>query len=250
MKVIDFKKIVNKSNTVGGWISLNSNQLNEMMIDYFDWIVVDLEHSTLSLSDAENIIRLATANKKPCLVRISQKTESEIKSLLDAGASGIIAPQISSLEEAQEIIKKMYYPPVGERGVGLYRAHNYGEDFAYYSQFHTKGLTFIPQIEDYKGVDDLLNIINNNYVHGFLIGPYDLSASLGCRGDFKNPKFLKYMKKVNAFKTKKLKGFHLVHYNKKDFLKLKKNNYNLIAVGSDILLFSEKIKDLFKKIKE
>lgn len=249
MKCINFKDHLSKiEKPIGGWISLDSSEIHEMIIEAFDWVAVDLEHSTLSLKDAQRIVEKSWSRKKPCLIRISSKTDDEIKSVLDAGASGIIAPNIKSAEEAENIIKKMFYPPHGERGVGLYRAQDYGQDFEGYSDFQENGLTFIPQIEHVDGVKNLDSILGMKKVDGFFIGPYDLSASIGDRGNFSNPQFLDCLKTIDDLKTDKFKGYHLVHYSMEKEASLIANGYNLIAYSSDMILLSSKIDEFIKQL--
>ena len=115
---------------VGCYITIPSEIVTEILCNLpYDFIVVDLEHSVLSIEDAQNIIRVAQLYNKKSLVRVSSNNAVEIKKVLDAGADGIIVPMINTVQEAKQVIENSYYPPVGSRGVGLARGQMYGKNF-------------------------------------------------------------------------------------------------------------------------
>ena len=203
----------------------------------YEWIVIDLEHSAISINQAEKLIRIiGLAGSKP-LVRLSGHSSSQIKRVLDAGASGIIAPMVNSLEEGKKILEACFYPPDGSRGMGLARAQGYGIPKLRdrYLKSENKDLEIFFQIESQEAVESIDQIFELP-INGYFIGPYDLSASLGDPGNFKSNKFLEAEAKVmDAAEAHSLqKGFHLVEPSISELKDLEKRGYNKIAFSVDI----------------
>jgi 2-keto-3-deoxy-L-rhamnonate aldolase RhmA len=106
---------------------------------------------------------------------------------LDIGAAGIIAPQVNSVEHATRIVQAAKYAPVGRRGLGITRAHGYGLRVREYMQSANDDTAVIVQAEHRDAVDHIRDIVRVEGIDGVLIGPYDLSASLGLPGAVDHP---------------------------------------------------------------
>ena len=119
---------MNNKVSVGCYITIPSEIVAEIFSNLpYDFLVVDLEHSIITIHEAQNIIRVANLSGKEVLVRLSDnKDETQIKRVLDAGADGIIVPMVNTVDDAMNAIESSYYPPLGKRGVGLARAQLYG----------------------------------------------------------------------------------------------------------------------------
>ena len=116
-------KINNKQYTIGSWITLGCPGVVEIMTNArFDWLVVDLEHTTISLDQSGEIIRIIELSGTPSLVRLTSNDENQIKRVMDAGAQGIIVPMVKNTKDAISAVAATRYPPLGNRGVGLARA--------------------------------------------------------------------------------------------------------------------------------
>ena len=98
----------------------------------FDWLVVDLEHSTISIDKAGELIRVIDLAGVSPLIRLSSNDSVQIKRVMDAGAHGIIVPMVNNKEDAQRAVASIHYAPRGNRGVGLSRAQGYGYKFEDY----------------------------------------------------------------------------------------------------------------------
>ena len=180
-----------KNISIGSWITLGHTSIAEIMCNAgFDWLAIDLEHSSITLSQAEEMIRVINlCNVKP-FVRLTSNNPDQIKRVLDAGAEGIIVPMVNSYNDAIKAVDSSYYPPIGKRSVGLARAQKYGIGLNEYIKWKRKNFTLIVQIEHVDAIGNLEEIFSIEKIDGYLIGPYDLSASLGIPGDFKT-KFLR-----------------------------------------------------------
>src|SRR5262249_43611881 len=125
----------------------------------------------------------------PCvsLIRTADRSATTIGQALDLGCDGIIVPQVNSVETARAVAAAAKYPPLGQRGVGLTRAHGFGKSFADYLRLSNEQISAFVQIEHIDAVRDVENICRVPGIEGIFIGPYDLSASLGKPGQVADP---------------------------------------------------------------
>jgi 2-keto-3-deoxy-L-rhamnonate aldolase RhmA len=105
-----------------------------------------------------------------------------IKRALDLGAHGIIVPQVNTAEQAANVVRWARYAPEGARGVGLARAQGYGQRFGEYLSSANAEIAVIVQAEHVRAVENIDAIVRVPGVDAVLLGPYDLSASLGKLG--------------------------------------------------------------------
>ena len=245
-------KLKKKKITIGSWITLNDPAVAEIMAQAgFDWLAVDMEHSGLSFCDAQEIIRVIGLYEVTPLVRVMKNDSSMIKKFMDAGAHGVIVPMVNSKDDAQRAVDAVKYPPLGTRGVGLTRAQNYSLDLESYIEWNQKDSIVIVQVEHIKAVENLEEIMSVKGVDGFIIGPYDLSGSLGCPGDFSDPKFKQALKEIYA-KSKRsgyLMGQHVVEPRSELVEEKIKEGVKFIGFGTDFLFLGEHVKSCLKKIK-
>lgn len=162
----------------------NPVSVEVMALAGFEWLVVDIEHTSIDLETTENLIRTIQANNMKALVRVSKNEEVIIKRVLDMGADGIIVPMVCSKEDALKAVDYAKYPPIGKRGVGLYRASKYGTKFEEYKKWVNEELVIIAQIEHIEAVNNIDEIVQVDGIDGTIIGPYDLSGSMGYPGEF------------------------------------------------------------------
>ena len=237
-------RLKNKGLTIGSWISFGFTQTCEMMAKAnFEWLVVDMEHTAINDDQCLNLIQIIESNGIVPLVRVGANDPLLIKRAMDAGAYGIIVPMINTVEDAQKAIEALYYPPIGNRGVGLGRAQNYGVGFKEYKEWAKTEIIFIPQIEHIDGVNNLESILELEEVDGFIVGPYDLSGSLNVSGEWEHPDLINALNKVKKIVSnhKKPGGFHIVHSNHKELEQRIADGYTFIAYGDDMVFFAETI---------
>ncbi len=230
--------------TIGSWISFGFNQSCEIMAKgRFDWLVIDMEHTVIDFNQCLNLIQIIESNGIAPIVRVGANNPLLIKRAMDAGSHGIIVPMVNTVEDAQKAIESLYYPPIGLRGVGLARAQNYGIGFEQYEEWANREIIFIPQIEHIEGVNNLENILALEHVDGFIIGPYDLSGSLGFPAKWDNSSVLEALDSVDNIvkENKKPGGFHIVHPNHDELQKKIDQGYSFIAYGDDMVFFAETV---------
>ena len=206
------KKLLSRL-SIGSWITLGHPAIAEIMATAgFDWLAVDLEHSAINIGQAEELIRTIDLKGTPALVRLSSNNAEQIKRVMDSGAQGVIVPMVKSSAEAAAAVEATKYPPVGTRSVGLARAQGYGTRFAEYFQWQQENSVVIVQIEHILAVNNLEDILSVEGVDGYIVGPYDLSGSLGDPGNFASEEFLSAMDEIRRV-SKRLGvpgGVHIV----------------------------------------
>ena len=165
----------------GTLLSLPSPDVAEVLAGAgFDWLFVDGEHGALGPRDVLGILRAAPA--VPCLVRTPPGLDAAVAHALDAGAAGIIVPQVHSAEQAARAAALARYPSAGTRGVGGGRAAGYGRDGAAYLAGANDAITVVVQAESAAAVENIAAIARTPGVDAVLVGPHDLAASLGHLG--------------------------------------------------------------------
>lgn len=174
----------------GTWVSFGDTQIADIMCkSNVEFLGIDLEHTSISLEQTGNIISTAHLNDVICLPRVTNNNDiSQIKRVLDLGADGIIAPYVETTKQVEDLISWVKYPPKGKRSYGLNRAQDYGHNFNEYYQSWNESSLLVIQIESMKAVRDIDALIKFDEVDAVMIGPYDISGSLGIPGDIENQK--------------------------------------------------------------
>ncbi|MFH0840015.1 MAG: aldolase/citrate lyase family protein [Candidatus Omnitrophota bacterium] len=238
--------------TIGSWITFGHTSIAEIMAKGgFDWLTVDMEHSAITLSEAQKLIQIIELAGIAPLVRVGENDACLIKRVMDAGAHGVIVPMVNSREEAIKAVDAVKYPPAGRRGVGLARAQGYGLEFEKYKKRINKESIVVTQIESIEAIDNLKEILEVEGVDASIIGPYDLSASLGYPGEFERKEVKEAIKRyIRVCKElKKSAGLHVVPPVAKKLDDAIEKGFKFIGFGFDALFLGQKIKEELEKIK-
>jgi 2-keto-3-deoxy-L-rhamnonate aldolase RhmA len=172
---------------LGTILSLNSPDVAEILSGVgFDWLFIDAEHSTLDPHDLKAIFQ-ACGDSVPCVVRLPALDEIVVKKTLDAGAAGLLVPQVNNAGQAEQLVKWGRYFPAGARGLGFGRAQGYGLKVSQYLQSANENLLLSVQAESAEAVQNIESIVRVQGLDAVLVGPYDLSASMGLPGQIDHP---------------------------------------------------------------
>ncbi len=174
---------------VGIWSMLNSsNAIEGLGWSGFDWLLIDGEHSPLSLEDALTHLRILAGTPTVPIVRLVWNDKILLKQYLDAGAQTVMLPYVQSASEAAAAVAAMRYPPRGQRGIaGLHRASRYGR-IRDYAERADSGLFLIVQVETREALSHLEEIASVDGVDAIFFGPGDLAASMGMTGHPEDPR--------------------------------------------------------------
>ena len=164
--------------TIGGWLSLGSPYVAELMAHAgFDWLCIDLQHG---LQDYGHLLQMLPAISRSAttpLVRVASHDPSMIAKVLDAGAMGVIVPMVNNRVETEAAVAACRYPPIGDRSFGPMRAALVnGPDYAVEANDE---IACIVMIETREGIENLEQIVATPGLNGVYIGPADLALALG-----------------------------------------------------------------------
>jgi 2-dehydro-3-deoxyglucarate aldolase len=229
------QKLKNGQPTIGSWMQIPDASIAEIMGDSgYDWVAVDMEHGKFSWEKLPDIFRALELGGTQPFARIAQAHSNDIKQALDAGAKGLIFPMIESKEQLEQAISNALYPPLGNRGVGYARTNLFGKKFDDYLK-EAHDLILIAQIENITAVEQLDDILNVKHLSGIMVGPYDLSATMGITGRFEHPEFITIMKKIRskAATCGIPMGAHVVQPDPKLLQKQVEEGYQFLAYSID-----------------
>ena len=171
---------------VGTIVTLSALEVTEIFADAgYDYLFIDMEYGPLDVQATQRLLQAAAGC--PCIVRVPDNNEVWIKKALDIGADGLVVPQVNSADVARQIVNYAKYPPLGERSVGLARAHGYGLEFKSYVDQANERTVVIVQAEHIRAVENMSAIVEVEEVDAIFVGPYDLSASMGKIGEVDHP---------------------------------------------------------------
>ncbi len=246
------QKLKNNELTLGSWVTIGHPAIVDIMASAgFEWLVVDMEHTSIDLTMAHNLIATIQANGMKALVRVSKNEEVIIKRILDMGADGIVVPMVKSHADALEAIDYAKYPPVGKRGVGLFRAQKYGLGFDEYKKWVNDELVIIAQIEHFEAVENIEEIITTEGIDGVIIGPYDLSGSMGYPGEYDREDVKEGIQKVlDVCKANNIpSGFHVIESDPSKLNERIEQGCTFLAYSLDFFFLGDSARDGMKKVK-
>ena len=223
--------------TIGSWVTLGHPSIAEIMAAAgFDWLVLDMEHSVLELSEVQSIIQVLDGKQCPAIVRLTSNHPDQIKRVMDAGATGVMVPMIKSAADAKAAIDGVYYPPRGQRGVGLARAQGYGNSFQAYRQWLDENAVIVVMIEHVDAVKAIDSILAVPGIDAYIIGPYDLSGSMGRPGDLNHPDVQAAIAQVleAGRRANKPGGIHVIEPDPEALQQRIQAGFNFLGYGLDI----------------
>ena len=233
---------------LGTIYSIGAPQVAEIiLLSGFDWVMIDMEHSALSLSDTQIALQVF-GDKILKIVRVPGNDEIWIKRVLDTGCDGIIVPMVNSAGEAEKAIAAARYPLDGKRSVGLARAHKYGSSFNEYLEKANSSLIVMIQIEHTDAVKNIDSILKVKGIDAIFIGPYDLSASMGLTGKVNHPEV---RAAVNLIKKKCLDAdlpYAIFGGTPESLEQDIKEGCTYPVCGVDVSILSRSLNDLRKKL--
>lgn len=245
-------KLANNELTIGSWITLGHPAIAEIMAAAeFDWLVLDMEHSVMELGEAQSIIQVLDKQQCPAIVRLTSNHPDQIKRVMDAGATGVMVPMVKSAADARAAVQGVYYPPRGCRGVGLARAQGYGASFPEYQQWLEDNAIVVVMIEHVDAVHAIDTILAVPGVDAYIIGPYDLSGSMGRPGDLNHPDVQDAIGQVLAAgqRAKKPGGIHVIEPDPDALQQRIQSGFNFLGYALDIRILDSICRNHMQQIR-
>ena len=252
-KRIAFKnKLQNRDLIFAGWISYAHPSITETFAYAgFDFIVIDMEHSTISIEQAQRIIAASQSEGVPCLPRPVSHSNDYFKPLLDSGADGLLVQMVNKKEDVENIIADIKYPPLGKRTYGVNRAQSYGFDFDLYANSWNYSSSLLLQIESIEAVENIETLLDFEEVNGVMIGPYDMAGSMGVPGQTSHPKVVEASRTVieACDRFDKSCGTQVADVTKEAVKSQLEQGYTFVVLGSDLFIlwkWAEKMRSLME----
>lgn len=221
--------------SIGSWLQIPSADVAEIMGSAgYDWLAVDLEHGSFTRRELPDIFRAIELGGTVPFARVADCAMTSIKGALDSGAKGLIFPMIESRAQLDAAIAFALYPPNGIRGVGYCRGNLFGRNLDH--GVATNPATFFcAQIEHVRAVENLDDILAHPRLDAIMIGPYDLSGSMGITGRFDHPDFTAALGVISqkAKRRNIAMGIHVVQPDPDKLAARIADGYRFIAYGLD-----------------
>ncbi len=208
------RKIDNKEVVVGTLMAVGNPAVMELLgYAEIDFVMLDTEQRPHTAEELMNFVRAAELAGITTIVRVPEPTHKEIQSIAWSGAKGVVIPCLKYVEQVKELIDIAKYPPLGNRGFAKGRDCGYGNEewskgHENYMNVSNEEFMVIPQCETAECLDCIEEITALPGVDGILIGPNDLSISMGIPGQFTHPDFVNAIERIkNACKAAGKPGF-------------------------------------------
>ena len=195
------KQALNEGKTVVGTMTTefrNPEVARVLAAAGFDFLLIDNEHSAYSLETVNDMIRAAKPTGLVPIVRVPEAEYYLIARRLDIGAQGVMIPRVETRETVELVVRSVKYPPMGARGYGVRVIHTDHEKVSIkeaIEHFNEDTLVVI-QIENKTAIDHIDELMSVEGVDVGLIGPSDLSISLGVPGEPNHPRMIEYIEKM------------------------------------------------------
>lgn len=208
----------------------------------FDFFIVDCEHGYFDFSSVAKIIAVARGVGIPALVRIPEPRREVILKYMEMGANGLLLPQAETVEQAKALVKYSKYRDLGNRGVSLTRPHTGFKKIKplEYVKKANEATMLLIQIESPEGVSNIEEMMDVEGIDGAIIGPNDLTMSMGIIGQRTHPEYTAAINRVIqvANKKKKFSGIHLSSTDEVKEMVLKGMQMNLWSSDVGMLMSS------------
>ena len=224
------------------------------MIGYagLDFVIIDTEHSGNTMEQVGNMVRAAEVSGTTPIVRVTENSPELILRALDAGAGGVLVPQVNTAAEAAAAVRAAKYAPQGERGVaGIVRAARYGFiGLSEYLESANRENLVIPQVEHVEAVKNLDEILAVPGIDGIFVGPTDLSQSMGITGKFDDPELRRTIRYIleKTRRTEKWAGIFCL--NEDDAAYWRSEGARFLTLSTESMIFAAGLRSLMQQIRQ
>jgi len=187
------KRMQNGETVFGTWCMLPSSFVVDVIAcTGIDFIVLDMEHGTLSWETAEEMVRAAQLHNCQPIIRVGDDQENTILHALETGCEALMVPHVSTPKAAQKIVNAALYSPKGTRGLSPYtRCHNYTHVGLNKSMDrHAEDTLVGILVEGKEGIENLPEIVQVEGIDLIYLGMYDISQSINLPGQLEHPDVL------------------------------------------------------------
>jgi 2-keto-3-deoxy-L-rhamnonate aldolase RhmA len=197
------KKMLKAGQTCIGTMvsSYRSPQISQLLaVSGWNYFIMDTEHCFFDYEGLADILTVARTEEIVPLVRVTANTYPLLARALDIGAMGVICPHVETADDVKLIVNSCKYAPEGERGLSMSNIHlaHRRVTSREYVEWSNANTLVVVQPETQRALDNIDHILAVPGVDAVMIGPNDLSLSLGVVGDLKHPKMVAAYERVIA----------------------------------------------------
>lgn len=215
----------------------------------FDFLVIDMEHVPIEVSDLTHILRAIGNTPADAVVRLAWNDQILVKRVLDAGARTVMLPFVQDAEEARAAASYTRYPPLGIRGVAaVHRGSHFGTITDYLKNANDDICTIV-QLETPEAIEALPEIAKVDGIDAVFVGPGDLSAAMGHIGNIEHPEVQALIKKAAEDARAANIPIGIVGPNPEMVQRFINYGYDYAAIASDLALMSGRAKEWLTKLK-
>jgi 2-keto-3-deoxy-L-rhamnonate aldolase RhmA len=229
---------------LGTWLMAAAPATAEAMgYTGFDFLVVDMEHVPIEVSDLTHILRAIGCTPADAVVRLAWNDQVLVKRVLDAGAQTIMVPFVQNADEAKQAVAFAKYPPHGVRGVAaVHRGSRFGRATDYLKRANDE-VAVIVQLETPEAIERLPEIAAVPGVDAVFVGPGDLSAAMGHIGNIAHPEVQALIERAAQDSHRAGKPVGIVGPNPDMVRRFIGYGYDFAAIASDIAMMTGRATD-------
>ena len=215
-----------------------------------DWVWLDQEHAPWGTESVGMLCVMARQAGVAGVIRVPWNTPGDIKKAYDVGAVGVMVPQVDTPDELRDAVRYAKYPPIGERGIAPWFAGPLGIDQSEVIEKANDETLLMIQMESVEAYEQIDEILKVEHYDVLLVGPNDLSASLGVAGQIHHPKVENVMQDV-AEKVKGTgKALATTFFDPDHCRRWIGEGYRVMNVGSVLMLGTVNTNRIFQELRE
>jgi 4-hydroxy-2-oxoheptanedioate aldolase len=182
----------------GTWVQTRSAEAAEAAAATgYDFVIIDMQHGAHSIAEAADLVRAINSYHASPVIRLPDCSPRLVSQLLDAGAHGVLVPDLRSADDARRVVDAAHYAPRGTRGgCPTVQATAHGAiPWSDYQAWAADQVMVWGLIETPEAVADIEEIVTTG-LYAVVLGPFDLSVAMGYSGDVEHPEVLNALDSV------------------------------------------------------
>lgn len=217
----------------------------------FDWVLIDGEHASFDLTGIKYHLQALAPHPTSAIVRAEDGNPTLLKRLLDIGAQSVLVPMVNNAEQAKQVVQSVYYPPMGQRGIGsaLARASQWNRIPNYLHQANEE-VCLLVQVETVEAIENIEAIAAVEGIDGIFIGPSDLSGSMGHIGNPSHPEVVAAIDHAIKVINQAGKAVGILSLNPTQAQSYVQQGVKFIGAGVDTLLLRQSAEALATNLKD
>jgi len=223
-----------------------SGLLQMMRSETLDFTIFDFEHGSLTAESAEELLRMCNVLAIPAIVRVQEISYSYMSKIFDMGADGILVPRVETVEQVEEVVSSVRFPPKGKKGCGGFSLLHGG--ITRVEDFNSRKIIIL-QIESPLGISNLERMLDFEEADGVIIGPNDMSLAMGIPWQFDHPMLLEGIDRVMEICSERKVSCGIYCDNQAEVSHWRNKGMNILWASSELGFFKKAYDEMCAFIK-